>query len=74
MFRCPLCSCVVGPRTPPQRLLLERRTRSYPYRSRANEFARDHKRHVTDDPGGNGSEVVREVLVCPECARRHAAK
>jgi hypothetical protein len=73
MFRCPLCSCVVPPRTRVRRLVLDRRTRQYPVRPKANLVVRKGKEHHTDDPGGTGHETVREVLVCPDCARRHGA-
>ena len=68
MFRCQLCSCVVPPRTRVRRLVLGRRPRQYPSRPKANLVFRDGKKHHTDDPGGKGHEVVREVLVCPACA------
>jgi hypothetical protein len=70
MFRCQLCSCVVPPRTPAQRLVLAPRLRRYPARKDASAFRRDGKNHTRDDPGGSGSEIVGEVLVCPGCARR----
>lgn len=76
MFRCQLCRCVVPPRTPCQRLVLKGRTKKYPYRSRANTFVRTtetgkRKEYHTDDPGGEGQEIVQEVIVCPSCAARN---
>jgi hypothetical protein len=76
MFRCQLCQCVVPPRTPGHRLTVEWRGKEYPYRSQANTFVRlnekgKRKEHHTDDPGGEGQEVVREVIVCPACAARN---
>jgi hypothetical protein len=73
MFRCQLCRCVVPPRTPAQHLVLKRRGKEYPHRPRANVFVRTNaegkrKEYHTDDPGGEGQEVVEEVLVCPFCA------
>jgi hypothetical protein len=73
MFRCQICSCVAPPRIAPAHLVLEKRARLYPARARANLLVRNHKREHTNDPGGQGEEIVREVLVCPECARRHGA-
>jgi hypothetical protein len=54
-------------------LVLKRRHKAYPYRSRANAFVRTNeagkrKEYHTDDPGGEGQEVVAEVIVCPDCA------
>jgi hypothetical protein len=73
MFRCPLCGCVAPPRTSPRSLCVRRRPRKYPARPRVNLVVRHGKARHTDDPGGEGHEAVREVLVCPECARRHGA-
>ena len=73
MFRCQLCSCVVPPRTRVRRLVLDRRTRKYPARPKANLVVRNHKKQHTDDPGGQGYEIAREVLVCPACANRRGA-
>ena len=49
--------------------------KEYPHRSRANTFVRTNaegkrKEHHTD-PGGEGQEVVEEVIVCPACAARN---
>src|SRR5580658_6147739 len=76
MFRCQLCQCVVPPKTPCQHLVLERRSKKYPYRSMANTFVRlndkgKRKEYHTDDPGGEGQEVVKEIVVCPACAARN---
>jgi hypothetical protein len=76
MFRCQLCQCVVPPRIPCQRLVLKWRSKRYPYRSRANTFLRTNesgkrKECQTDDPGGEGQEIVKEVIVCPDCAARN---
>jgi hypothetical protein len=53
-----------------------RRSKGYPYRSRANSFVRTsdtgkRKEYHTDDPGGEGQEVVLEVIVCPTCAAQN---
>jgi hypothetical protein len=45
----------------------------YPSRARANTFGRTdekgkRKEYHSDDPGGKGQEVAREVLVCSACA------
>src|SRR5262249_24481859 len=79
MFRCQLCQCVV-PHTPCQRLVLIRRNKKYPYRSRANVVTRQRandkkpKREYRDDPAGEGQEIVREVIVCPDCAARNGQR
>ena len=76
MFRCQVCQSVVPPQTPGHRLVLRRRAKAYPHRSRANAFVRTNevgkrKEYHTDDPGGEGQEVVEEVIVCPGCASRN---
>ena len=73
MFRCQLCQCIVPPRTPCQRLVLNWRSMEYPYRARANTFVRTdekgkRKEYHSDDPGGKGQEAAKEVIVCPTCA------
>ena len=76
MFRCQLCQCVVRPRTPCKRLVLKSRSKKYPYRPNANAFFRTNeagkrKEYHTDDPGGEGLEIAKEVIVCPTCAAQH---
>jgi hypothetical protein len=72
-----LCQCVVPPGTPSHRLVVRRRTKQYPYRSRANVLVRrpeprkKPKKEYRDDPGGEGQEIVREVTVCPVCAAKN---
>jgi hypothetical protein len=56
--------------------VLKRRRKEYPCRPRANAFLRSNeagkrKEYPTDDPGGEGQEVVEEVIVCPACAARN---
>jgi hypothetical protein len=31
------------------------------------------KEKFTDDPGGDGTQIVREVIACPACASRAVA-
>jgi hypothetical protein len=42
---------------------------------RANSFVRlneqgKRKEYHVDDPGGQGEEIIQEVIVCPACAAR----
>ena len=71
MFRCQLCSCVAPPRARVRRLTVATRTRQYAARAKVNHVVQRRKRWHTDDPGGAGREIAREVLVCPDCAARH---
>jgi hypothetical protein len=76
MFRCQLCGTVVPPRTPSHRVVVQSRPKRYPYRPRANSFFRwvkgKHKKLHTDDPGGSGTAIVREVRACAACAANPA--
>src|SRR6185295_7945933 len=53
--------------TPAHRKVVETRRREYPRRPKANQFRKDGRQEYTDDPGGVGTETVREILVCPSC-------
>ena len=75
MFRCQVCSRCVPRGTPAHRLVLETRPRDYRYRRAANvviflDARGKRKKKLIDDPGGTGREIVREAIVCPECAAR----
>lgn len=70
MYRCNLCQQVVPPRTPANRLVVETRERVFPHRSNAQHVkqAGKKKKRTRDDPGGVGTQIVQEILVCPTCA------
>lgn len=73
MFVCQICGGVVPPRNPAIRVVVSRRPKQYSFRHRANVHYRPDatgkaKEHVTDDPGGDGWEIAREVLSCATCA------
>jgi hypothetical protein len=75
MFRCELCRFVVPVSTPCNRIVVETRRVDYPSRPRAH-FApgsEGGKGKWIDDPGGRGTEIVREVNACAACASRAAA-
>ena len=75
MYRCQICNKVVPPRTKAYCIPVETRFRRYPFRPKANRVVRENpdedkkgKIVYIDDPGGEGYEIAREVLACPECA------
>jgi len=37
-------------------------------------MGRRARRQATFDKGGSGSEIVREIAVCPKCASEHQAQ
>ncbi len=70
MFRCEKCDHVVEPGTPAQHVVVQRRPVEYP--ERREPLSRRPGRQFRDktvDKGGEGSEIVREMKVCPDCAK-----
>ncbi len=74
MYKCQVCQRVVSAGTKAYRIPVEFRFRRYPARSKVNRVVRHHKVEHTDDPGGEGQEIVREITVCPECAEQIGSK
>jgi hypothetical protein len=70
MYRCERCLAVVPPRTPARRLVVETRLVEHPYRKDAGVRIVDGKPKKYDDPGGSGSQIAREQIVCPWCAEK----
>lgn len=62
-FTCDKCHQAQVPHTKPIRVVVETRRRSYPRR-----YAKDGKKII--DEGGHGSEIVREMNLCPLCFYR----
>jgi hypothetical protein len=75
MFRCDVCGSVAPPRTPCNRIIVETRPAEYPARPRAHwqPQCAGGKGKWVDDPGGHGSEIVRELRACDDCAAKAAA-
>ncbi len=61
-----------SPQHPAHRKVVETRRREYPFRKDAHLFMKQGRPKKTDDPGGVGSEIVREVVVCPGCFEKPA--
>ena len=70
MYKCQMCQRTIPPRTRAHRIVVETRPRQYPFRPKANRVIVDGREKFVDDPGGEGWEIVREAIVCPECAAR----
>lgn len=67
MFRCGKCGELSDPGEKSEVLVLEYRDHVFPARGLANRW-RDHGRNFTsDDPGGRGKQIVREVRVHRRC-------
>lgn len=60
-YECQKCKATQAAGTPSVRVVLETREVQHPHRARAN-------RDGSDDKGGRGSQIVREAVVCPDCA------
>ena len=67
MYRCQQCGRKSDPHEPAFHKVLETRTKTYPYRSNCNK-GKPEVLSSYDDPGGQGTEIVREILVCGSCA------
>ena len=70
MYKCEKCQNVVPAKTKAHRVVIETRKKRYPKRERANKIKEDGKVKHIDDPGGMGYETVREIIVCPDCAKK----
>ncbi len=76
MFRCQMCKTIVPAGVPTSRIVVA--TRSKVYASRGSDpterggprFRRGRpvRKRKPYDRGGEGTEIVREVAVCPKCA------
>lgn len=81
MYRCQLCDKVVPSNTRTTKLVVATRERVYEARGqdpRERRGARPFRgrkgprKKKPYDKGGQGTEIVRELSVCPSCAATHA--
>jgi hypothetical protein len=63
MVRCPLCRRVFGPNVSLEKRVMAERPKRYRTRYGTGEFGKS----VVLDKGGEGSEIQRELQVCPIC-------
>jgi hypothetical protein len=71
-FICGVCSIYTKPGIKATHVVLETRPKIYPPRPNAHIFIpkdQPHHKMITDDPGGVGTEIVKEVLACPACGK-----
>lgn len=66
MYVCEKCGRVSEPRVGMNKIVVETRPKTYPFRKEANRKIKelDIKPH---DRGGSGSEIVKEIKVCRTC-------
>jgi hypothetical protein len=71
MYRCDVCASVSPPAVPSNRIVVETRPIEYPRRAKAHWHPPKPPKPGTwvDDPGGRGTAIVRELRVCPGCAK-----
>lgn len=76
-FKCGICETQIKPKEKAYRIVTETREVTYPYREGANTFFRSEKIddvwikgkiEKSDDPGGKGIQIAKEVLACKSCA------
>ena len=77
MFRCQKCGTIVGQGVRSQKIIVQTRSRQYAARgSRPMEWRPARRRFPAPrkqayDKGGEGTEIVKELTVCPACAREY---
>jgi len=71
MFKCEICEKIVPPSTPATRMTVKTQEALYPSRKDANRYKAGRRYRTSDDRGGIGSQIVKEVMVCPRCAKEY---
>jgi hypothetical protein len=67
MFNCEVCGTTVPPGTPCHVIVAQTMEVEHPYRPRANRIKIEDKWEFSDDPGGYGKQIKKELRVCPDC-------
>lgn len=74
MYLCGICNTQSKPGEKATRVVTERRTVTYPAIEKAHKYRDQMGREVVkDDPGGEGIEIVKEVLAHERCAAKARA-
>jgi hypothetical protein len=75
MFLCEVCGSVAPPRTRCNRIVVETRAVKHPKRAEVHWHPprAGGKGKWVDDPGGEGTQTVRELRACEQCAAKVAA-
>ena len=86
VFRCDSCKTVVPAGTREQKVIVETRSKTYEARGGSGRdgmrsgprsrgpIGRRARRQRAFDKGGSGTEIVREIALCPKCFAEHAAE
>ena len=73
MFRCYFCKKITPPKTTRHSVVIEVREKQYSSRRREPKrggFRGRDREDSVQDRGGSGTEIMREVDACPECAAK----
>lgn len=74
MYLCGICNTQSKPGEKAHRVVTERRMAKYPAVLKAHKYRDSMGREVVrDDPGGEGIEIVKEVLAHERCAAKAKA-
>lgn len=74
MFKCGLCNESSKPTEKAVHVVIETRKVVYPFRQGVNRFTNlEGEKMESDDPGGRGLEIVKEILAHKSCAEKRAA-
>ncbi|MCP4113430.1 MAG: hypothetical protein GY749_49200 [Desulfobacteraceae bacterium] len=52
-------------------MVVKTRKTGYPLRKDAHKYKDEGRLKKRDDLGGVGTEIVREILACPQCSKNH---
>lgn len=73
MFICGICNLPSEPREKAKRVVTQTREVTFPHRYEAHKYTtRDGREIVKDDPGGTGTQIVKEVLAHAACVDKVA--
>ncbi len=71
MYLCENCHQGISATIPSHLITTQTRQKTYPFRTKANHYKdSEGKRKISDDPGGNGQEIVKQQRVCPDCFKQ----
>jgi len=74
MFNCHGCQKPSKPHESMTRVPVKTRAASYPFRKDANSRKVGGQIEKKPDKGGQGTETVKEVKLCPRCAKQFEEK
>lgn len=77
MFRCQVCEQIAPAGTKAEKIAIARRSKTYAVRSRPITRRRGRRGSTARkiiDKGGEGHEIVQEVVACEDCATEYKAR